>query len=224
MNSKVVVVVSANSEWEGVKALYPKVEYQRSPFGEWFQAADDDRVIFFHGGWGKISAAASTQYVIDRWRPDLLVNLGTCGGFDGGIERGSIVLVDRTVVYDIIEQMTAALPAQKFYETEIDLSWLKEPYPLPVIRTLIVSGDRDLVVDEIESLREKYAAVVGDWESGAIAWVAHRNNIRLLILRGVSDLVGRSGGEVYGNYEQYKVAAREIMTRLVRSLPDWLDY
>jgi adenosylhomocysteine nucleosidase len=223
MNTTTVVLVSANSEWEGVRQFYPEVDYQRSPFGEWFRIENGDGFIFFQGGWGKISAAASTQYVIDRWHPDLLVNLGTCGGFDGEIERGAIVLVNRTVVYDIIEQMTAALPAQEFYETVLDVSWIKEPYPFPVTKTLMISGDRDLVVDEIEMLKQRYRAVVGDWESGAIAWVAHRNRVRLLILRGVSDLVGRQGGEVYGNYGQYQVAAREIMQRLIRSLPDWLN-
>ncbi|RPI83169.1 MAG: hypothetical protein EHM41_16570 [Chloroflexi bacterium] len=45
---------------------------------------------------GKISAAASTQYIIDRWNPDLLINLGTCGGFEGCIERGAVVLVEKT--------------------------------------------------------------------------------------------------------------------------------
>jgi nucleoside phosphorylase len=62
-------------------------------------------VLFFWGGWGKIAAAGSTQYVIDRWRPQLLVNLGTCGGFDGAIERDMVVLAIKTVVYDIVEQM-----------------------------------------------------------------------------------------------------------------------
>lgn len=49
--------------------------------------------MFFHGGWGKIAAVASAQYVIDRWSPELLVNLGTCGGFEGEITKGTIILV-----------------------------------------------------------------------------------------------------------------------------------
>ena len=36
-----------------------------------------------------------------------------------------------------------------------------------------------------------------DWESGAIAWVAARNQTRCLILRGVTDLVGEAGDEAY---------------------------
>jgi adenosylhomocysteine nucleosidase len=221
---KAVVLISANAEWEAIRLLFPGVAFMQSPFGEWFVQDAPYPVIFFQGGWGKISAAASAQYVIDQWKPGLLVNLGTCGGFKGKIERGEVILVDQTAVYDIIEQMVDDAPFLSFYATQIDLSWLKEPYPMEVRRTSLVSGDRDLLVDEIATLEERFGAVAGDWESGAIAWVAARNRTRLLILRAVSDLVGSEGGEAYGDYERFKQAAREIMARLVDALPLWLEH
>ena len=68
----IVVLISAQAEWQVVEERYPGVQYETSPFGRWFQGEIDHKpVIFFHGGWGKISAAASTQFVIDRWRPRL---------------------------------------------------------------------------------------------------------------------------------------------------------
>jgi adenosylhomocysteine nucleosidase len=221
--NNVVVLVSANAEWEAIRLLFPKADYHPSPFGEWFAQSSPQPVIFFQGGWGKISAAASAQYVIDRWQPDLLVNLGTCGGFEGEVERGEVILADQTAVYDIIEQMDDDTPFLAFYATQIDLSWLEEPYPMQVRKTLLVSGDRDLLAGDIPFLKERFGTVAGDWESGAIAWVAKRNGVRLLILRAVSDLVGSEGGEAYGDYERFKKAAREIMRRLVDDLPLWLE-
>ena len=221
--NNVVVLVSANAEWEAMRLLFPTADYHPSPFGEWFVQSRPYPVIFFQGGWGKISAAASAQYVIDRWQPDLLVNLGTCGGFEGEVERGEVILADQTAVYDIIEQMDDDTPFLAFYATQIDLSWLAEPYPMEVRKTLLVSGDRDLLAGEITFLKERFGAVAGDWESGAIAWVARRNGVRLLILRAVSDLVGSGGGEAYGDYERFKKAAREIMRQLVDALPLWLE-
>jgi len=221
--NNVVVLVSANAEWEAMRLLFPTADYHPSPFGEWFVQSRPYPVIFFQGGWGKISAAASAQYVIDRWQPDLLVNLGTCGGFEGEVERGEVILADQTAVYDIIEQMDDDTPFLAFYATQIDLSWLAEPYPMDVRKTLLVSGDRDLLVGEIPFLKERFGAVAGDWESGAIAWVARRNGVRLLMLRAVSDLVGSTGGEAYGDYERFKKAARDIMRQLVEALPLWLE-
>ncbi len=223
---RIVVLVSAHGEWQAVRDLFPQAEIQASPYGEWFETHMDgwkgEQQIFFHGGWGKIAAAGSTQYVIDRWHPALLVNLGTCGGFAGYVEKGEILLVERTVVYDIIELMGDFDEHIAHYSTVLDLSWLKEPYPQPVRRTLLVSGDRDLLVEEIPRLAQRYGAVAGDWESGAIAWVAARQGVRLLILRGVSDVVGSAGSEAYGDLSYFQRAAAEVMGCLMAALPAWL--
>jgi adenosylhomocysteine nucleosidase len=218
----VIVLISANAEWRAVGRLIPGPARQSSPFGEYFLThLGTEPYLFFQGGWGKIAAAASTQYVIDRWQPKLLINLGTCGGFEGRIERGTILLVEKTIVYDIIEQMGDAQSAIEHYTTAIDLSWLRQSPPLAVRRSLLVSGDRDLLVEEVPRLAAQYEAAAGDWESGAIAWTARRNNTRLLILRGVTDLVGASGGEAYGDLALFEQAAEEVLARLVETLPGW---
>lgn len=235
---QVVVLISADGEWQAVQAHFPAAGLQSSPYGDWFEtifpapAVETDPepaagtayrpLIFFHGGWGKIASAGATQYAIDRWQPDLLVNLGTCGGFAGQVEKGEILLVERTVVYDIIEQMGDFDAHIAHYSTQIDLSWLELPYPQPVRRTLLVSGDRDLLVEEIPELARRYGAVAGDWESGAIAWVAARQGVCLLILRGVSDVVGDSGSAAYGDLSYFQRSAAEIMKRLITGLPGWL--
>jgi adenosylhomocysteine nucleosidase len=218
-----VVIISANAEWRVVKELYPNLEIQHSPYGEFAETTlNVKRLTLFHGGWGKISAAATAQYVIDHFQPDLLINLGTCGGFAGRVETGTIMLVERTLVYDIIEQMSDGAEAIEHYSTDIDLSWLDDGQP-SVVRGLLVSADRDIVVEDIPMLIEKYDAVAADWESGAIAWVAKKNNTRLLILRGVSDLVGGDGGEAYGKIEIFHERTKTVMRELFRQLPDWLN-
>ncbi|MFC2052679.1 hypothetical protein ACFLV7_00045 [Chloroflexota bacterium] len=230
---KIVILISANTEWREVRRLFPDVDIDTSPFGERFltytnidlgahSVPSSIPLVFFHGGWGKISAAASTQYVIDKYSPDLLINLGTCGGFEGEIETGTIIMAEKTIVYDIFEQMYDNDDHIDQYTTEIDLSWLDSDYPLEVYRTLIVSGDKDLAAEDIKNLKSKYRAVVGDWESGAIAYTADLNKTHLLILRGVSDLVGENGGEAYENAKVFEENTRKILGKLVESLPRWI--
>jgi adenosylhomocysteine nucleosidase len=227
--TRVVVIISANIEWQVLLDLIKDVQSETSPLGDWFEWPMTingrlELVIFFHGGWGKIAAAASAQYAIDRWKPELLVNLGTCGGFAGSVEKGTLILADKTIVYDIVEQMTDANAAIAHFSTDIDLSWLVEPFPQPVLRTLLVSGDRDLMVEEVPSLRDKFGAVAGDWESGATAWVANRNKTRCLILRGVTDLVGANGGEAYdGNLDVFVDGTKEVFTAVLPHLPVWIS-
>jgi adenosylhomocysteine nucleosidase len=221
---KTIVLISANAEWRVVKELYPELVFKESPFGE-FAALNVDGlgVLLFHGGWGKISASASTQYVIDNFEPDLLVNLGTCGGFEGRIETGTTILVERTLVYDIIEQMGDGADAVNHYGCSLDLGWLAPNVPHPILRGLLVSADRDILEADIPMLIKKYDAVAADWESGAIAWVAQKNKMPLLILRSVTDLVGGGGGEAYGNIELFHDRTKVVMRKLFHQLPDWLN-
>lgn len=222
-HNNLIVIISANAEWRGVRRHFSDIRVEPTPYGESFVAELGGRQFrFLNGGWGKIAAAGSAQYAIDHWQPHALINLGTCGGFAGRIERGEIVLVEKTVVYDIIEQMGDFESHIRHYSTDIDTSWLPQPYPIPVRPSLLVSADRDLVPGEIEGLAQTYGAVAGDWESGAIAWIARRSGVRTLILRGVTDLVDTQAGEAYGNLTIFEKAAEEILYRLVASLPAWV--
>lgn len=219
---KSVVIISAIAEWNGIKPLFPNVLIERYPFGECFDLTLGTwNLKLFHSGWGKIASAGAMQYLIDHHSPDLIVNLGTCGGFEGVVGQGEIILVDQTYVYDIVELM-GDLDIATYYASSLDLSWLAEPYPHPVRRGMIASADSDLPPQRIPFLKTK-GAIAADWESAALAWVAEKNNARLLILRGVSDMVSEDGGEAYDNIEIFNQRAAEIMKKLIEQLPDWLS-
>src|SRR5215216_2106563 len=219
---KVVVLVSAIAEWNAVKSLFPDAKMRRFPFGECFDILlQDEHISFFHSGWGKIASAGSMQYVINKYSPDLIINLGACGGFEPETHLGEIILVDKTYVYDIVELM-GDLDIVTYYTTALDLTWLAEPYPFEVQRGMIASADSDLIPSKISALKSQ-GAIAADWESAALAWVAQRNNARLLILRGVSDMVSEEGGEAYNNIEIFNERAKGIMQQLIEQLPEWLN-
>ncbi len=221
--STLVVLISADAEWKAVKKLFPDGVVSATPFGECLQTTVGIfNIEFFQGGWGKISAAASAQYVIDHLHPNLLVNLGTCGGFAGKSETGDVILVEKTVVYDISEKMTDAAEAIRNYSVDLDLSLWNDPYPIPVRRGILISADRDIDPADIPFLTKQYDAVAADWESGAIAWVVHRNHLPCLILRAVSDVVSKDGSDTYGNYAMFERRTQDLMKHLVDSLPGWL--
>lgn len=225
---EIVIIVSADTEWSAIREIYPNVAYYSSPFGEWFFIKTDAGpravgTVFFQGGWGKISAAASTQYAIDRWKPVLIINLGTCGGFLDQIARNTVVIAERTLVYDVMDQMLNPDEAIHFYTTDLDISWLSRPLYEREYRGVLVSADRDIISEEIPTLVSKYGAVAADWESGAIAWVSAHNGIDCVVARGVTDLVGPEGGEAYeGNSQVFAQNARRMMRYLTEHLDDLL--
>lgn len=218
---KTVVMISAIAEWKAVRQIFPNLVVESSPYGDTAQLyLNGFNMKLLHSGWGKIASAGAIQYVIDHDLPDLIVNLGTCGGFEGMIELGDVVLVERTFIYDIVELM-GDLNIVEYYASSLDLSWLAEPYPYPVRRGILASADSDLPPQKIAHLKSM-GAIAGDWESGALAWVANKNAARLLILRGVSDLVNEEAGEAYDNLALFEERTKMVMQKLFDQLPDWL--
>lgn len=220
----IVVLISANQEWRVVKEFFQPEAVLSTPFGEAFMRPEEGQIVWWmHGGWGKISAAASAQYALDHFHPHLLVNLGTCGGFDGHVQRGDIILVTETIAYDIIERMSDPEAAIRFYATRLDLPLQADP-PQAVRRARMLSADQDLDPHMIDSLHARYGAVAVDWESAPIAWVARRNRIQCLILRGVSDLVSPNGGEAYqGDISVFHNGTRRVMESILQTFPRWLN-
>jgi adenosylhomocysteine nucleosidase len=221
-----VVLISAGAEWRALKETLSgrALAIALTPFGETFSLQlDSFPLTFLHGGWGKISAAATAQYAIDHFGADLLVNLGTCGGLAGCIDTGDILLVERTLVYDVLDQMGDPQVALEHYSTKLDLSWLQDfALPADVRRGPMLSADRDILSEDVPMLIKRFQAVAADWESGAIAWVAAKNQVRCLILRGVSDMVSAEGGEAYGNVDLFHERTKTIMARLIEILPLFL--
>lgn len=224
------VVISANTEWKTIKRLNPSENYKNSPWGEYFfknvgVKSGDKKILFFHEGWGKVAAAGGTQYVIDRFNPEILINLGTCGGFEGKSEIMDIILAEKTVIYDIKEAMGDSKEAIADYTTEIDLSWAgQKELPVKVRKSVLVSADRDLIPAETEQLNLLYNAIAGDWESGAISYVCKKNNKKVIILRGVTDLVSSLSGEAYNNFSLFEYRTDMVMSKLLDQLPQWIEY
>lgn len=219
-----VIIVSANAEWRALLAILKPdpTSLGATPYGQYFIAPTGSiagvskPLLFFHGGWGKVDAAASAQWAISNWKPRLVVNIGTAGGFPGRIREGDIVFATRTIVYDIIERMGSAQEAIDDYTTELG----PPPDSLkPLVHgSSIISADQDIDPNRIPELLHKYNAVAADWESASIARICKKNNIRVVILRGISDVVNTSGSRTYGNLEDFETQSRQIMTRLLALL------
>jgi adenosylhomocysteine nucleosidase len=126
------------------------------------------------------------------------------------------------VVYDIYERSGGQDEQAARYMTELDLSLLDKPYPQNALPARMATADQDLDPDGIPYLWEKYGAVAADWESGAIAYVAQRNNnTKCLIVRGVSDVVDPDGGKPSSD-EDILEGTKIVMKKLIDSLPEWI--
>ena len=219
-----VVLISANSEWWIALEILQPSRTNASTVGEWFESSiETHKVVFFHSGWGKSRSAAATQFVIDRWQPDLVINLGTCGGLDGFASLGEILLVTNTVMYDIFERMGDSQQAVNYYRSELDTEWIGTALPENTRRASLASADQDIDFRNFEILTQEFRVPAADWESSAIAWVLNANGIKGLILRGVSDIITPLASETDNNHSLWRSRVEMIMRKLLHDLPFYLD-
>ena len=215
----VPVLVSANSEWRAVVSILQPPSVQQSLPGAYFQTEIDGQpCLFFHSGWGKVATAASTQYVIDQYRPELIINIGTCGGFSGSCNVGDILLVTETMLYDIVERMDDPAAALNYYRTKNDTSWIADRLPAGTRKARIVSADQDIDYASFDLLTKTHQADAADWETGAFAWVAARNQIPWLALRGVSDLVSPHGSETDNGVDLWRSRLELLMRQILTTM------
>lgn len=230
--NRFVVLICAKPEWYTTTDYYG-ADVQLGAF-PWFTteipvSGRSVPVPFVHSGSGKVAAAAATQFAVDKWGPTLVVNLGTCGGFEGSeLKEGNIILVRRTAIYDVIERSGGQQEMEDRFTTELQYPWLRPPYPACARPGVIASADQDVDPERVESLRQSFDAIAGDWESGAIAYVAKTiNKTDCLIVRTVSDVVGASGSPICGtrdeNGQQFEKRVRKVFPALLDSLPEWLE-
>ena len=194
------VLISADFEWQAVLEILHPSELLNSPLGDYFyHQLENHSLLFFHSGWGKTRSAAATQLVIERWKPCLIINFGTCGGLEGSAEVGEILLVTKTTIYDLIERMSDYQAALDYYSAELQTDWIGPNLPCNTRRSTIASADQDIDFNSHKLLSETFKVPAADWESAPIAWVAQKNETPCLILRGVSDIVKATSSESDNN-------------------------
>lgn len=216
----VPVLVSANGEWDALVSILQPAALHQCAMGQYFQTEIAAQpCLFLHSGWGKIATAASTQFVIDHYQPELILNIGTCGGLSGMSEVGEILIVAETLVYDIFERMADQVAALEHYTTRNDLSWLTRPLPERTRQARVISADQDIDFRSFDLLVNEYRAAAADWETAAFAWTAARNHTPWLGLRAVSDLVTPNVSETDNGVELWRSRLDQLMAKILSDLP-----
>lgn len=140
-------------------------------------------------GIGTVPAALTVHAAIDSWRPDLVMSVGTAGGWQRqGTDVGDVFLAwDRFVFHDHRIDLPAFSALSTADVRTADLRDLAGDlgFGLGVVTT----GDS---LDESPEDRQRIVdsgAAVKDMEGAAVAWVADLHGIPVTAIKTVTDLV-----------------------------------
>jgi adenosylhomocysteine nucleosidase len=226
LSMRVVVHVPARAEWRALLPLLPPHQPSRPlPVGEvielgWSIDSLPIELFILRGGVGKTRAAASTQYAICTWQPDLYLVLGTAGAVDPTLQELDLIWATDTLIADFQLGLTNTTTNSLItdHQTRCADDWAACPFPLPVRPGVIATSDGDVTQHNVAWLRATFAATLADWESGAIAFVCAINAIPWLILRGVSDTPTTPTAQQYQHYQHNTPLVMQRLWSLIPSV------
>ncbi|MBB6448576.1 adenosylhomocysteine nucleosidase [Geomicrobium halophilum] len=168
-------------------------------------------VVLMLSGIGKVNAAIGTTLMIDNHQPDVIINTGVAGGFDETMSIGDLVIstevcyndVDATGFGYAFGQVPAMPAVYKADEQVIKRAEAAAKRAAFETRSgLVLSGD-SFISDEslVADLRTTFPhAKCSEMEAGAIAQVCYRFQTPFVIVRALSDIVGKEALESYERF------------------------
>lgn len=190
----ITIQIGCGTEWHAFEAAFASTggfkPLKLGPFSQYHTfELEGVRFITFQGGPSKTVAAASAQHAMVSFSTGLHIMMGTCGGVSRTPDVGALMFASRAAQYDCIDRLGE--PNRFFYkpfDVTVDNAWIKEDLTqLGCVEGMVATADQDIDY-KVRSILSENGADVADWESAAVALVAHRNHVPVLILRGVSDI------------------------------------
>ncbi|RFU65795.1 5'-methylthioadenosine/S-adenosylhomocysteine nucleosidase [Peribacillus glennii] len=188
-------------------------------------------VILLKSGIGKVNAAMSTTILLEKFKPDAVINTGSAGGYLPSLNVGDVVIstevrhhdVDVTAFgyeYGQVPQMPPAFVSdKKLLETALEAA--KEIRDIQVVKGLIVTGDSFMSdPDRVEFVRGKFNDLHAvEMEAAAIAQVAYQFNVPFVIIRSLSDIAGKESNISFDKFlETAAQNSSQLILKMVESM------
>ena len=179
-------------------------------------------------GIGKVNAAVGTTLLIDKLRPDCIINTGVAGGFARKLKIGDIVIsadvthhdADVTVFDYLHGQIPNMPPAFEADGTLVGLAMnaLPKNARTAVYKGKILSGDSFIHKNsQIKEIQKKFPEICAvEMEGSAIAQTCFLFSIPFVIIRSISDLVFKKKSDTH--YQDNKQYAADLSVQLVLNL------
>ncbi len=205
------ISIASRLEWRATCNYFDKTtsECDKYPFGEFFfiKVKDEDVIIYYSGS-GKAQASAACQYMIDKFRLDKVIVIGTCAGIDDNYKALDIIVPNRAVQCDCTVKEQQPLIKERF-SVNIDLSDYQFKYNTGMIGT----SDKPVVImkDYLDLKNNNIA--IADMEASAIAYICKCNGVKVIIIKGISDFP-LSNNDSKKSYEE-QVQMYETNTKFI---------
>ncbi|NJJ39746.1 5'-methylthioadenosine/adenosylhomocysteine nucleosidase [Paenibacillus apii] len=207
----IAIIGAMEEEVDAVRSRLENIRREEAAGGIYYSGTFDGRdLVLLQSGIGKVNAALTTALLIERYRPELIINTGAAGGIGSSLRIGDIVVgtelaysdVDATAFaryeYGQVPRMPSRYPARaEFLALARQLAAGKPDGR--VFTGLITTADSFIGSKEAaDFIRGRFPeSLATDMEGAAIAQTAYRFGVPFLAVRAISDLAGTAAEELF---------------------------
>ena len=183
-------------------------------------------IVLVEAGIGKVNAARTTQILIDTFKIDAIINVGSAGSANDELDIGDIVIGKKIVQHDFD---ITAFGHPKGYISNVG-QYMESDYILieKMEKTIsklqdnqfnikigtIASGD--IFCTELkmkEKIKTKFNADAIEMEGAAIAQVCKLDNIPFIVIRSISD---KPNGNNHITFDQFLEKASKRCAKIIK--------
>ena len=183
------------------------------------------QVVATVGGMGTVNIAATTQYLMDTYRPDAVIFSGIAGNLNKDLHINDVVLGGTLRYLDTDMRMVAQFaPGTDEFHSDSHLLDLAQ-------QTLDTMGIKHLVgtiatgnyfvdsAEKIAQVKEATGADAVEMEGAAVCHVAARNHVPALVIRALSDNAD-TDYEVFRDFDisEYADTAARLVLNIAKGL------
>ena len=159
-------------------------------------------IILLQSGIGKVNAAMATTILLATYKPTVVINTGSAGGFADDLEVGDIVISDEVVHHDVdvtaFDYEYGQVPSMppRFKADERLIKKVKDVNDTLHLKSrigLIATGDSFMSDPErVTEIRQRFPDMLAaEMEAVAIAQVCYQYEIPFVVIRALSDIAGK---------------------------------
>lgn len=142
------------------------------------------------GGHGKVQFALSTQLLIQKYEPKLVICAGAAGALIEDLNPGDIVVGEHTIEHDYnLRFISRPLPEFPAHLTTLEtLKRRQNNIEVPIHFGRLASGDEDIMDQErAQAVRKLTDAIAVAWEGAGGARAAKLHNVPFIEIRAITD-------------------------------------
>lgn len=213
MNNLIGVLISSKKEFNELLKIYNIGEdyLEKYPFGEYYRTEFRGKdIVFFRSGIRKINASAAAQYMIDKFNLEKLIVIGTCTSSNEGLNYGDIIIPSKVIDYDYIIRELEEEIDEELYLVPDQVSMSNEYYD-----GVLGTSDKALVLWSDYTFLASNSIDASDLESYAVLKICKTNNVKCIIIKGVTDKPMRSMDGYNEQLDVYEENLPIVMKKII---------